>query len=151
MHFFVYIGMLSSTVNLPHHVLCLFVFLTMLIWLTTIVFQHLSNSDKRGWLTRWRLWSFTNPMWHNDNLCQNSSVILPLCFISSSNVHSQLVSSSQGGSFYCFWLFKSRADCSTVGLYCVTITWQQICKGSLYIVVAGVLLHETAERRHLGR
>jgi len=47
-------------------------------------------------------------------------------------------------------LRKSRADCSTVGLYCVTITWQQICKGSLY-TVAGVLLHETVERRHLSR
>ena len=29
---------------------------------------------------------------------------------------------------------KSRADCSTVGLYCVIITWQQICKGSLCIL-----------------
>jgi len=48
-------------------------------------------------------------------------------------------------------LRKSLADCSTVGLYCVTIPWQQIRKGSLYITVAGVLLHETLERRHLGR
>jgi len=48
-------------------------------------------------------------------------------------------------------LRKSRADWSTVGLYCVTIKWQQICKLSLYITVAGVLLHETIERRHLGR
>jgi len=45
----------------------------------------------------------------------------------------------------------NRADFSTVGLYCVTIIWQQIYKGSLYIAVAGVLLHETVERRHLGR
>ena len=28
---------------------------------------------------------------------------------------------------------------------------QQICKGSLCITEAGVLLHETVERRHLGR
>ena len=28
----------------------------------------------------------------------------------------------------------------------MTITWQQICKGSLYITVAGVLLHESVER-----
>jgi len=48
-------------------------------------------------------------------------------------------------------LRKSRADCSTVGLYCVTITWHQICKGSPYITVASVLLHETVERRRLGR
>jgi len=44
-------------------------------------------------------------------------------------------------------LRKSRGDCSTVGLYCVTITWQQIFKGSLYITVEGVLLHETVEGR----
>jgi len=30
-------------------------------------------------------------------------------------------------------LRKSRADCSTVGLHCATIAWQQICKGSLYV------------------
>jgi len=39
----------------------------------------------------------------------------------------------------------------TVGLYFVTITWPQICKGSIYITVAGVLLHETVEPTHLGR
>jgi len=48
-------------------------------------------------------------------------------------------------------LRKSRTDCSTVGLYCVTITWQQIFKGLLYITVAGVLFHETVVRTHLGR
>jgi len=48
-------------------------------------------------------------------------------------------------------LRKSRADCSTVGLYCVTIPWQQTCKSSLYITVAGVLLRETDELTHLGR
>jgi len=32
-------------------------------------------------------------------------------------------------------LRKSRADCYTVGLYYVTITWQQICKGSLYSIL----------------
>jgi len=29
--------------------------------------------------------------------------------------------------------------------------WQQIGKGSLHVTVAGVLLHETVERRHLDR
>jgi len=48
-------------------------------------------------------------------------------------------------------LRKSRSDCSAVGLYCVTTTWQQILKNSLYITVADVLLHETVERTHLGR
>jgi len=48
-------------------------------------------------------------------------------------------------------LRKSREDCSTVDLYCVTITWQQICKGSLHITVAGVSLHEIVERTNLGR
>jgi len=37
------------------------------------------------------------------------------------------------------------------GLHCVTTTWQQICKGSLYVTVAGVFLHETVERTHLGK
>ena len=48
-------------------------------------------------------------------------------------------------------LWKSRVDCSTVGLYRVTIPWQQTCKSSCYITVAGVLLPETVERKHLGR
>jgi len=48
-------------------------------------------------------------------------------------------------------LRKSRVEYSTVGLYRVTITWQQTCKGSRCITVAGVLLHETVERTHLGR
>ena len=48
-------------------------------------------------------------------------------------------------------LRKSRVDCSTVGLHCVTIKWQQIRKGSLYITAASVLLHETVERTHRGR
>jgi len=48
-------------------------------------------------------------------------------------------------------LRKSRADFSTVDFYCVTITWQQIFKGSRYITVAGVLLHDTVGRTHLGR
>jgi len=48
-------------------------------------------------------------------------------------------------------LRKSRADCSTVALYCVTVTWQQIFKSSLYITVADVLLHETVECTHLRR
>jgi len=47
-------------------------------------------------------------------------------------------------------LWRSRADCSTVGLYCVA-KWQQIRKGSFYITVAGVLLHETVEGTHLSR
>jgi len=55
-------------------------------------------------------------------------------------------------------LRKSRADCSTVGLCCVTITWQQICKGSLYIrwqtfccmrlLNAGILAGNAARQWH---
>jgi len=48
---FVYIGMLSSSVNLLHHVLCLLVFLTVFILFPTVALQHLSESNKRGWLT----------------------------------------------------------------------------------------------------
>jgi len=46
-------------------------------------------------------------------------------------------------------LQKSRADCSTVDLYYVTIPLQQTCKGSLYIMVAVVLPHVAVERRCL--
>jgi len=42
------------------------------------------------------------------------------------------------------------ADCSIVGLYCVTIAWQQILKGSLQVTVEDVSPHVTVERRHLG-
>jgi len=60
--------------------------------------------------------------------------------------------SSLVSSFACRGgLRKSRADCFAVGLYCVTIAWQQNRKGSLYTMVAGVLLYETVERTHLGR
>jgi len=44
-----------------------------------------------------------------------------------------------------------RADCSTVGLCRVTITWLQIFKVLLQVTVAGVLLHVAVERKHLGR
>jgi len=43
-----------------------------------------------------------------------------------------------------------RADLSFVDLYCFTITWQQIFKGSLQVTVEGVLLHVTVQCRHLG-
>jgi len=47
------------------------------------------------------------------------------------------------------------SGCSTVGLYCVTITWQQIFKGSVQVAVVGVLPYSTsepaAERRRFGR
>jgi len=46
---------------------------------------------------------------------------------------------------------KLASECSSVRLYCVTIAWSQIFKGSLQVTVVGVLLHVTVERRHLGR
>jgi len=48
-------------------------------------------------------------------------------------------------------LRKVPSDCSTVGISCIKITWQQIFKCSLHVTVAGDLLHVTVERRHLGR
>jgi len=42
------------------------------------------------------------------------------------------------GSFACRGRLRSlRGDCSTVGLYCVTITWQQIFKGLLQVAAVG--------------
>ena len=52
-------------------------------------------------------------------------------------------------SFSCRSRF-GREDCSTIGVYCVTIPWQQI-KSSPHVTVADVLPHVTVERRHLGR
>jgi len=34
-------------------------------------------------------------------------------------------------------LRKLRADCSALGLYCVTIAWQQILKDPLHVTVVG--------------
>jgi len=42
-----------------------------------------------------------------------------------------------------------RSDCCAVGLYCVTITWQQMFKGSRQVTLAGVLLRMTVELRRL--
>jgi len=44
-----------------------------------------------------------------------------------------------------------RAVCSTVGLYCITITWQQIFKCSLQVTVESVLLHVTVEKYTSGQ
>jgi len=44
-----------------------------------------------------------------------------------------------------------RIVCSTISLCCITITWQQIFKGSLQVAGSSVLPHVTVESRHLGR
>ena len=45
----------------------MFVFPIVVIWSPAVVFQHFSKSDKERWMTRWPLWSFTNPVtqWHS--------------------------------------------------------------------------------------
>ena len=63
-----------------HSFFFLFCFSIMLIWCPTVVSQHLSKHDKRGWLTRWPPRSFTNPRWHSAPLCLHWSTIVPLCF-----------------------------------------------------------------------
>jgi len=76
-HSSMYIGM-----RFLHHVLRSFVFcflFMMLIWSPTIVSQHLSKSDKRGWLTRWPPRSFANPVWHSARLNLHRLTIMPLC------------------------------------------------------------------------
>jgi len=47
-----YVGMLFSSVNLLHQVLCLSAFLTLLLLFPTVVFQQFPKSNKPGWLTR---------------------------------------------------------------------------------------------------
>ena len=46
-------------------------------------------------------------------------------------------------------LRNAEADCLTIGVCCVTITWPQIFEDALTVV--GVLPHATIERRHPGR
>jgi len=48
-------------------------------------------------------------------------------------------------------MLNSGANCCTIGLYCVTIIWQQIFEDALQVTVVGVLPHVTIERRRLGR
>ena len=70
-----------SPVHFLYHVLRSFVFFfIMSIRSPTVVSQHLSKSDKRGWLTRWPPRSFTNPIWHSARLCLRWSAVVPLCF-----------------------------------------------------------------------
>jgi len=53
-------------------------------------------------------------------------------------------------SFACRGRLRNlRADCSTVGLYCVTVTWQRIFKCLRKVAAVGVLPHVTVEGRHL--
>jgi len=42
-------------------------------------------------------------------------------------------------------------DCSTFGLYCITITWQQIFKGSFQVAAIGILPPATVKPRLLGK
>jgi len=58
-----------------------FVFLfVMPIRSPTVVSQHLSKSNKRGWLTRWPPRFFAKPIWHSTRVCLHWSAIVPLCF-----------------------------------------------------------------------
>ena len=66
--------------------------------------------------------------------------ILVSCNLQFNHVHS---------FFYRGRLRNWQAYCFVIGLYCVTIRWQQIFKGSLQIMVKGVSRHVTVERSHL--
>jgi len=46
---------------------------------------------------------------------------------------------------------KLAVNCSTIGLCCVTITWQQIFEDAFQVTVVDVLSRVTVERRHFGR
>jgi len=48
-------------------------------------------------------------------------------------------------------LQNSAANCSTIGLCCVTITWQQIFEDALQVTVVRVLPNVTIEHRQFGR
>jgi len=46
----------------------------------TVVSQHFSKSDKRGWLTIWRPRYFAHPIWHSARHYLHRLAIMPLCF-----------------------------------------------------------------------
>ena len=108
------LNMIQSCVR--HHVLCLFAFLTVLIWSPTVAFQHFSKCFQRGWLTRCPPWSFTNPVWHSATLCLRWS---SHCIFIYSNVHWQLVYLLLDGSMYCLCLLSSSSSESVV----LTTAW----------------------------
>jgi len=66
-------------------------------------------------------------------------------------MHDELAVHSSALFFLQRQVTKLASGFFIVGLYCVTITWQQIFKASLQIIVEGVLPHVTVERRCLGR
>ena len=60
------------------HSFFVFVFLFIVhSWSPTVVSQHLTKSDKRGWLTRWPPRSFSKLVWHSIPLCLHWSAIVP--------------------------------------------------------------------------
>jgi len=94
---------LSSAHFLHHARFCLFIFLTVLIWSPTVVFQHFSKSDKQGWLTSW-------PHGPSPILCDtvplfvNTDLLLCHGIFICSNAHWRLVYLVCDGSLYCFCL-----------------------------------------------
>ena len=59
---------------------CLFVCLSTCVYFVHLLFsntrQNVSKVGDLYGLTRWPLWSFTNPMWHTGNLCLHQSAVV---------------------------------------------------------------------------
>jgi len=103
-HGFVYIGMFSSSVNFLHHVLCLFIFVTVLILFQLSFFKSSQKVVNGVGFARWPPWSFTNSVWHSNTHClQYIDQLFCHCVFIYFNLHWQWLF-LHDDSFYCFCL-----------------------------------------------
>jgi len=87
------------------------------------------------------------PVWHS-HCTQAKSTVLVLCTVMMLwcyAVMSLQITPVRSYASKGRWS-NMRAVCSTVGLYCVTTTWQQIFIGSLQVTLESVLPHVTVEK-----
>jgi len=87
------------------------------------------------------------PVWHS-HCTQARFIVLVLCTVMMLWCYAVMsLQVTPVRSYACRGRWSNlRAVCSTVGLYCVTTTWQQIFIGSLQVTVESVLPHVTVEK-----
>ena len=108
-----------------------------------IIIKQRPHTWSTVWKTIWNMWKWcvVNLFWYQT--------------ISKNQVHypglmQWCVCSSIMYILFCRGRLRIwQVYCFIVGRNCVTITWQQIFKGSLQIMVEGVLRHVTVERSNL--
>ena len=77
------------------------------------------------------------PVWHSHCTRTKFTFLAAMSCLQSTHV----------SSFACRGRLRNLGtDCFTIGLHCVTTTWQQIFKGSLQVAAIGILSSVTAEQ-----